>query len=38
MCAEIKADQTVSLVKQLRYKGKEVEAAWPLGAAIDAMS
>eukprot|EP00270_Netrium_digitus_P016878 TRINITY_DN6116_c0_g1_i4.p1 TRINITY_DN6116_c0_g1~~TRINITY_DN6116_c0_g1_i4.p1 ORF type:complete len:470 (+),score=126.40 TRINITY_DN6116_c0_g1_i4:221-1630(+) len=34
----IHPSSTITLVKQIRYKGKDVEAAWPLGAAIDAMS
>eukprot|EP00897_Mesotaenium_endlicherianum_P008406 jgi/Mesen1/7594/ME000395S06750 len=34
----IDPNATITLVKKIAYKGKEVEAAWPLGAAIDAMS
>ena len=31
-------DETpIRLVKQVRYKGKPVEAAWPLGAAINSL-
>lgn len=30
-------DHSVTLVKRVVYKGAEVEAAWPLGAAINIM-
>ena len=28
----------VTMVKQIEYKGQNIEAAWPLGAAINSMS
>jgi apyrase len=28
----------LNLVKQVRYNGQTIEAAWPLGAAIDELS
>jgi len=30
--------QGVTLVKKVAYRGREVEAAWPLGAALDALA
>lgn len=30
--------QGVTLVKKVQYRGREVEAAWPLGAALDALA
>lgn len=35
---KLKDAQTVTLVKQVEYKGQNIEAAWPLGAAINALS
>lgn len=35
---DIKPEQSVNLVKRIEYKEKQVEAAWPLGAAIASMS
>ena len=28
----------ITIVKKIKYKKEEVEAAWPLGAAIDLLS
>lgn len=28
----------ITVVKRIKYKGNEVEAAWPLGAAINLLS
>ena len=30
--------QGLTLVKKVQYRGREVEAAWPLGAALDALA
>ena len=35
---KLKDDKKVTLVKQVEYKGQTIEAAWPLGAAINALS
>ena len=35
---KLKDDKQVTLVKQVEYKGQTIEAAWPLGAAINALS
>ena len=31
-------DAEVTLVKKIKYKSEEVEAAWPLGAAINLLN
>lgn len=31
-------ERSITLVKRILYKGNQVEAAWPLGAAINMMS
>jgi apyrase len=35
---KIEDNAQVTLVKQVVYKGQNIEAAWPLGAAINALS
>jgi apyrase len=32
---KIPESKRVTLVKRVKYRGNEVEAAWPLGAAIN---
>ena len=35
---KIEAARPVTLVKRVKYQGQEIEAAWPLGAAINLLS
>lgn len=35
---KVASDTDVTLVKRIKYKEQEVEAAWPLGAAIDLLN
>lgn len=35
---KIEAARSVTLVKRVKYQGQEIEAAWPLGAAINLLS
>lgn len=35
---QIDPDQPITLVKKVTYRGSEVEAAWPLGSAIELVS
>lgn len=34
----IPEERPITLVKRIIYKGNQVEAAWPLGAAINMMA
>lgn len=35
---KIAADSKITLVKRIQYKNEEIEAAWPLGAAINMLN
>ena len=35
---KIGADSKITLVKRIQYKKEEIEAAWPLGAAINMLN
>ena len=35
---KIQQSQQVPVVKRVKYQGQEIEAAWPLGAAINLLS
>ena len=35
---KIAADSKITLVKRIQYKDEEIEAAWPLGAAINMLN
>ena len=35
---KVKEDAKITIVKKIKYKTEQVEAAWPLGAAINLLS
>jgi apyrase len=35
---QLPKDSKITLVKQVEYNGQNIEAAWPLGAALDDLS